>query len=206
MDDHLHNENISTLVTISAFLSFPYIWLGLFLLLSLMYGGNFFGTEWSGSLVAGLLCLGLLNPVVPGMVSNFIVRPLLLNLLGREIISSAGCLIGLGGFLLTGLGTLYFLSRDLTTAAVIFLAAPAVGSILAIATRVWERNSTPRSRKSSRPSIEVRRPPSRSLPSSSRERSRSLADRSNQPRLSLPRSSDRKTEGRRRPPPPRRRG
>jgi hypothetical protein len=168
MNDPVHTENRSTLATIAAAVSFPYIWLGLFLLLSLMYGGNFFGQDIGGSLVAALLCLGLLNPLAPGLVSSFVARPIFLNLLAREIVSAAGCLTGLAGFAVTGLGILYFLSRDIGIALLIFLAAPVVGGLLAFGVSVAVRGGFPaRSggrRSSPAPRIRVERPESRRLP------------------------------------------
>jgi len=206
MDEHVRSETRTTLSTLAAFISFPYIWLGLFLLLSLMYGGNFFGQGLGGDLVAALLCLGLLNPIVPGLVSTFVARPIFLNLLGRELISTAGCLTGLVGFVLTGLGVLYFLGRDLQTALVIFLIAPVVGGLLAAVISVAGRSglsSALSGRRTPPPQTGVRKPEQRLLPGRTE---RPSLPGSRPSRLPTPRRSER-TEKRRsgRVPPPRRR-
>lgn len=207
MGEQIQSENRSALAAVSASISFPYIWLGLFLLLSLLYGGNFFGQNWEGDLVAGLLCLGLLNPIVPGLVANFIARPIFLNLLGRELISTAGCLIGLVGFALTGLGVLYFLGRDLRIALIVFLAAPVVGVSLCIAITTIQRGRFPSASSRSRysPSTQIRGPRrgQRSLP---RRTERPVPTRSQSRRLPTPRRSDRtKRQSNKRVPPPRKR-
>ncbi|HDQ71852.1 MAG TPA: hypothetical protein ENN19_07115 [Chloroflexi bacterium] len=206
MSDPVHAENRSTLATIAAFISFPYIWLGLFLLLSLMYGGNFFGQDIGGSLVAALLCLGLLNPLLPGLVANFVARPIFLNLLAREIVSTAGCLTGLVGFVVTGLGVLYFLSRNLGVALLIFLSAPVVGGLLAFGVSIAGRGGFPvlsRGRRPpSTPRIRVEKPEPRRL--AGRSERPSLPDASSSSsRLPAPRRSERPPS--RRTPPPRRR-
>lgn len=194
MEENLRTENRATFATLAAAISFPYIWLGLYLFLTLLYGANFFGQGFGGGLVAGLLCLGLLNPLVPGLVSTFVARPIFLNLLGREIVSSSGCLVGLAGFALIGLATLYFLARDMTVAVVIFLAAPLVGGLLAFLISTAARSgfslghgrrpsapTPPRISVSSRPSLPA--PPNRpGLPGSSASTgSRLLPPRRNQP-------------------------
>jgi len=209
MDDQLRSENRSTLATLAAAISFPYIWLGLFLLLSLMYGADFFGRGFEGGLVAGLLCLGLLNPIVPGLVSSFVARPIFFNLLGRELVSSAGCLVGLGGLFLTGLSVLYFLTRDLEMALILFLAAPLVGGLLATVISLAGRGglSLPSRRRAVPPtSWQVRKPERRVLPG---KRERPALPPSSSSRLSRP-SSPRRSErvskpSRRTPRPPKRR-
>jgi len=207
MDERLRSETQATLSTLAAIVSFPYIWLGLFLLLSLMYGGNFFGQGLGGDLVAALLCLGLLNPLVPGLVSNFIARPIFLHLLGRELISTAGCLTGLAGLILTGLGVLYFLARDLMMTLVLFLAAPMVGGLLAVVVSAIGRGgfiAVPSRYRKSPPRPEIGKPERHRLPGKT-ERPSLPGSRSS--RLPAPRRSERTATGpRNRVPPPRRRG
>jgi len=131
MSEQLSAENQATLATIAAAISFPYIWGGLFLLLYLLFGVNFFGEGLGGGLVAALLCIGLANPLVPGAVATFVARPIYRNLLARQIMTAPGCLVGLIGFALTALSMLFFLARDFQLALVLFAAAPIVGAALA---------------------------------------------------------------------------
>ena len=109
MDEHLPSENRGVLSTIAVAISFSYIWMGMFLLLSLMYGIDFFGRGFSGGLVAGLLCIGLLNPIVPGMLASFVARPIFSNLLGCQYIF---CITGLVSVVMRGLALLFSLTRD----------------------------------------------------------------------------------------------
>ena len=208
MNDPISAENRSTFATLTAFIAFPYIWLGLFLLLSLMYGGNFFGQDFGGSLVAALLCLGLLNPFVPGLISNFIVRPILLNLLVREIVSTAGCLTGLVGFVITGLVMLYFLGREPGIALAIFAAAPVIGALLAAAVSFLGRGGIPirtgNGGTTRGPQVRVEKPKPRSLPE--RSTPPRLSPPSKTPsRIPAPRRRERTKPSSRRVPPPRRR-
>jgi hypothetical protein len=112
-------------------LTFPYIWLGLILLLVSMYGINFFGQSISGDLVALGTCCALASPLIPGLVSNFAARPLFLNLIMRDVFSGSGCLLGLLGFVLTWLSVLFFVTRSFQTAVVLFALAPVLGLGLA---------------------------------------------------------------------------
>lgn len=208
MDDSLRTENRGTLATLAAAVSFPYIWLGLYLLLALMYGVNFFGQGLSGGLVAGLLCLGLLNPIVPGLISTFIARPIFLNLLGREIVSTSGCLIGLMVFVLIGLGTLFFIARDLTIAILVFFAAPVAGGALAFVVSAAGRGglSLPLGRASGRaPSIKVTRPERPTITGRPNRPTLPGASQSTGSRLPLPRRGEQtgSTSKGRIPPPPR---
>ena len=132
MSSPLDHENRSTYANIATALSFPYIWVGLFLLFYQLVGFNFFGRGLNGGLVSVVLCFGLLNPAVPGALANYVAKPLFNNLLGREIITAKGCL---SGIVVAGLGfvlLLFFLARDLQTALIIFVAAPVVGGVLAL--------------------------------------------------------------------------
>ena len=190
MDEHLRSENRSILSTIAAAIAFPYIWMGLFLLLSLMYGANFFGQGFSGGLVAGLLCIGLLNPIVPGMLSSFVARPIFSNLLGRELISQAGCITGLVSVVVMGLTLLFYLTRDLEAALNIFLATPVVGGILAMIVTFLGRGNLPslrRGRPTSPSSPRISRPSKPALPGKTGSQSRP--------------GSARPSDGRRLPPP-----
>ncbi|MCA9872583.1 MAG: hypothetical protein KC441_02985 [Anaerolineales bacterium] len=214
MDEHLRSENRTLLSTIAAFIIFPYIWIGLFLMLSLMFGANFFGRGFGGGIVAGLLCIGLLNPLVPGAIANYVARPIFSNLLGREMVAPPGCIAGLIGVVAMGLGILFFLARDLNTSLIFFLLTPIVGAALAAAVTffgrgggVARRGSAPLVSRSDQPSLpdpENRR----RLPEGRRaERPSFAAGRTSQPRIAPPpnRNSSRRNDGKRPPPPPRRR-
>jgi len=132
MGQNLQHENQTGLATVAAWLTFPYTWLGLYVILAKLYGADFFGAGLGGNVVAGLLCLGLLNPFVPMALTNYLVRPLFMNLLGRELISGAGCLTGLVSFLAVGLSVVYFLARDLNLALQLMLLAPVAAGLLAV--------------------------------------------------------------------------
>lgn len=132
MSSPLDHENRSTYANIATALAFPYIWIGLFLLLYQLFGFNFFGRGLNGDLVSVVLCFGLLNPAVPGALANYVAKPLFNNLLGREIITTKGCLSGIVTAALGFVLILFFLARDLQTALIIFVAAPVVGGVLAL--------------------------------------------------------------------------
>lgn len=214
MDDYQRRENLAGLSKIAASVMFPYIWLGLFLILSLMYQANFFGQGFGGGLVAVLLCIGFLNPLVPGAISNYVVRPIFVNLLTKETISSSGCITGLVGVVVMGLGILFFLARDLNTSLIFFFLTPVVGGVLAVVATLLGRGGGGASR-SSAPTIVKRDPPqltdsgSRSrLPEGRRAERPSLSSgSSSQPRIAPPprRDNSRRDDGKRPPPPPRRR-
>lgn len=215
MDEQLSTENRSTLATVAAFLSFPYIWIGLFLLLNWLYGGNFFGQGWGGDVVAALLCLGLLNPLAPGLISNFIARPAFLNLLARQIVSGMGCVVGLIGFVLSWVAVLYFVGRDFQLATWIFLAAPLVGGVLTFAVTAAGRgggfSSSRGTSKSGRPPVRIKEPSPRELPNHPERRAlpESRNERLPSPRRSrdqvpVPPRRSGEQEGRRSAPPRRR--
>ncbi len=131
MSEHLQSENRSTLAGIASALTFPYLWLGLFVLLAWLYNVGFFGRDIGSVIVPGLLCLVFLLPAVPLALTRYIVRPLFSNLLGREIIAAPGCITGLVSVVLAALATIYFLSRGIfDVAGMLLLAAPVVGALL----------------------------------------------------------------------------
>lgn len=129
--NNLNDINRTTLASVATFLTFPYIWLGLILLLIAMYGINFFGNSISGDIVALVMCCALANPLIPGLVSNFAARPLLINLIMRDVFSGAGCLLGLLAFVGTWVSVLFFITRSLETATILFALAPIIGLSLA---------------------------------------------------------------------------
>jgi hypothetical protein len=208
MSDHLQDANRDMLSSISSFIAFPYIWLGSFVILGLLYRIGFFGRGLGSIVMTGLLGLLLLLPVVPGTMARFVVKPVVHNLLGREIVSSTGCLTGLASVVLAGLAIIFFLSRGgFSTAGWIFLVAPLVGGLLTIGLSLIGRGGGIRlstGHRSAPPSVRVEKPTSKSL-----------SDRSQHPSLpprSKPRSSSRRSNGQKssssrrgRTPPPRRR-
>lgn len=129
--NNLNDINRTTLASVATFLTFPYIWLGLILLLIAMYGVNFFGRSISGDVVALVTCCALANPLIPGLVSNFAARPLFINLIMRDVFSGAGCLLGLLAFVGTWVSVLFFITRSLETAAILLALAPVIGLSLA---------------------------------------------------------------------------
>lgn len=139
MNQQLDTENRSMLANMATAISFPYIWIGLFLIFFILYGADFFGAGIGGSLVSVLICLGLLNPLVPGLVSGFVARPLFLNLLGREIVTGKGCLAGLATVVAGMAAMLFFLTRDPNTSLIIFAVAPLLGSLLAASISLLSR-------------------------------------------------------------------
>lgn len=214
MDEQLRSENRTQLAAIAAFVAFPYIWLGLFLLLSLMFGANFFGQGFGGGVVTMLLCLGLLNPLVPGAIANYVARPIFSNLLGREVVNASGCIAGLTGVVAMGLGILFFLARELNTSLIIFLLTPVVGGILAAVVTFLGRSggvmpprSGPTITNPDRPRLpepisKIRLPQGRRA-----ERPSLPSGKAQQPRIAPPsgRDSSRRDDGKRPPLPPRRR-
>lgn len=84
----------------------------MFLLLSLMYSIDFFSRGFSGGLVAGLLCIGLLNPIMPSMLASFLARPIFSDLLGCEYIAQPFCITGLVSVVMRGLVLRFSLTRD----------------------------------------------------------------------------------------------
>lgn len=167
MDEPQKTENRGALATLAAAISFPYIWLGLYLILALMYGTNFLGRGLGGGLIASLMCLALLNPVVPGVLSTLVARPIFSNILAREIVTGSGCLVGLGAVVLVGLVSVYFLSRNLTVALLVFLAAPVVsGGFALIATGISRsgRGARPHVRAEPSGPIRITKPDRPSLP------------------------------------------
>lgn len=207
MDEHLRSENRGILSTVSAAISFPYIWMGLFLLLSLMYGVDFFGEGFGGGLVAGLLCLGLLNPFVPGLISSFVVKPIISNLLGREAVTASGCVTGLVSVAVMGLAILFFITRDPQVALIIFMAAPVVGGILAIIITIAGRGNFSLPRRGGIPPTSPRITTSHkpALPERTKTRPALPNPRGNKRRLPSPRRpsnpNKRKRPPRRMPPP-----
>lgn len=127
---HLRSHNEDLLATIASGLLFIYIWLGLFVLLYFMYQAGFFGNSLGGLLLTGGLCLFFVTPIVPGLISRFVIKPIFINLLGREVITSGGCISGIVLMLLSGIVMLFFVSRNLNIAWIIFLSAPVAGGIL----------------------------------------------------------------------------
>lgn len=209
MSDHLQDANRDMLSSVSSFIAFPYIWLGSFVVLGLLYHIGFFGHGLGSIVMTGLLGLLLLLPVVPGTLARFVVKPVVHNLLGREVVSSSGCLTGLASVVLAGLAIIFFLSRGtFSTAGWLFLAAPVVGGLLTIGVSLIGRGGGirfPRGRRSEPPSIRVEKPTPKSLPD--RSQHPSLPSSGSKPRSSSRRPSGRKSSSSRRgrTPPPRRR-
>jgi hypothetical protein len=142
MSDQLHSENRKTLVSIASLMAFPYLWLGLFILLGWLYRVGFFGRGIGGFLLLGLLGLMALIPAVPFALTRFVVRPILSNLLGREVITAPGCITGLISVVFAGLAAIYFLSRGtFDTAGMLLLIAPVVGMMLAGGVSLLSRGS-----------------------------------------------------------------
>lgn len=131
MRDHLRSTNENLLATVSSGFLFVYVWIGLFLLLWAMYNAGFFGYNLAGTLITALLCLFLVTPIVPGLITRFVIHPMFLNLLGQGIISMGGCLTAVIAMLGTGVALIYYLSRDLQIAWFLFLGAPLLAAILA---------------------------------------------------------------------------
>lgn len=142
MQSQLNHENRSTCANIAAALSFPYIWIGLFLLLYKLFGISFFGRGFNGGLVSVLLCLGVLNPAVPGALATYVAKPLFSNLLARELVTTKGCLSGIVTMIVGLVLILYFLARDMQTALLVFVAAPVVAVVLAVAVSLIENNGS----------------------------------------------------------------
>ncbi len=211
MNQQLESENRSALATIASYIAFPYIWLGLFVLLAALYGAGFFGQTLGSMLVLVLLFLVFLLPIVPATLTKFVVKPIVSNLLGREVVSMPGCLAGLASVVLAGVGVIYFLSRGvLETAGWLFLAAPVVGGLLTAGLTLVNRGggipALPKSRTQAPPSIEAGKPAPRVLP---RARERPALPPGKRPKsfTPAPRQRDRasKPPSRDRTPPPRRR-
>lgn len=206
MSHQLREENIITLASVSAAFSFPYIWGGMILLLAWLYNVEFFGPGMGGTLVAALLCLGLANPIVPGFISSMAVRPMFRNLLGMEIITAPGCVVGLAGFAIVALSVLFFLGRDFELALSLFGVAPVAGSLLSAVISLFTRRGLP--------SLSRRRPLSRVPARGSRDHPRLPepgGTSSIQPptsrvpsRLTPPRRAGRDDQAQRPPRPPRR--
>lgn len=132
MGDQLQSENRNMLAAIAAGISFPYVWLGLFVFLYWLYRIGFFGYDLGSIILPALICLGLLSPAVPAALTRFVIKPLFSNLLGREVISAPGCISGLVTAVIAGFVSLYLLSRgSFQTAGLFLLLGPLVGAILA---------------------------------------------------------------------------
>ncbi len=170
MSDQLQAENRSALAGIASTIAFPYLWFSLFVFLWWLYNIGFFGRNWVGILMMGLLGLVCLIPAVPLALTRFVVRPLFSNVLAREIISQAGCVTGLVSIVLAAFATVFVLSRGgFETALLLLVAAPVVGALLAggisLVTRGGGLRLSMHSRaKSGPPAITVEKPTSRALP------------------------------------------
>ena len=206
MSQQLREENLGTLATISAGLSFPYIWGAMLLLLSWLYRSGFFGADLGGSLVAALLCLGLANPIVPGVISSMAIRPLFRNILGREIVPAPGCIAGLIVFAVTALSVLFFLARNFTVAAILFAVAPIAGLIVTALVTLVARGGLPSlpTRRGSRPPRVQVSVPRRELPDSTGRLPLRQPRRREPSRLPPPRRTEQGEHPTRPPPPPRR--
>lgn len=159
--NNLNDINRSTLASVATFLTFPYLWMGLIMALIAMYGINFFGRTISGDLVALVMCCAFANPFVPGLVSNFAVRPLFLNLIMRDVFSGSGCLLGLVGFVLTWVSVVFFVTRNFQTAVILFALAPVIGLGLAFAITTLGRSGGGRLSGPSGGRPMINRPPDR---------------------------------------------
>ena len=166
MNDSLHNENRAALAGLASTITFPYLWFSLFVFLGALYNVGFFGRDIGGIIVMALVGLLCVIPAVPLALTRFVVRPLFNNLLGRELISHTGCITGLISIVLAGFVTVYVLSRGgFTTAALLLLAAPVVGALLAAGVSLLTRGGVRLpSRGRAAPAISVSKPSTRALP------------------------------------------
>ena len=216
MSEQLQAENRNTLVGVAVLITFPYLWLGLFAVLAWLYHVGFFGRGWGSYIVPGLLCLVFLVPAIPWALTKLLVRPLFTNLLGREIITESGCMVGLVSVVIAGLVAIYLLSRGaFKTVGLLFLSAPFVGGVLAGGVSLLARGggiSLRRKRHSAPPITSVEKPRSFGLPKSKRkpslptDKSRTLpASTENLARKPTRRRRNEKGGSARRPAPPPRR-
>lgn len=195
MSEQLQSENRSTLVGIAALMAFPYIWLGLFVLLYWLYYIGFFGRDLGSLIMLGVLGLLFLIPAIPFALTRFLVRPLFSNLLGREVITTPGCITGLVCVASAGVAAIYFLSRGVfETVGLLLLLAPVVGSVLAGGVSLITRGgglSLPRGRTKTPQGRRVEKLRSPRLPQPRRSPSLSAEKRSSlpSPKKDVPSSS-----------------
>jgi hypothetical protein len=130
MNNPHRSTNQEQMATASSYFLFVYVWIGLFGLLYLMFKGGFFGFNLGGWLVTSMVCLFFATPVLPGLITRFVILPLFRNLLGREIISTSGCLTALATMVVSILGILFYLPRNLRVSLYFFLGAPIIAALL----------------------------------------------------------------------------
>jgi hypothetical protein len=130
MNNPHRSTNQDQMATAGSCFLFVYVWIGLFGLLYLMFRSGFFGFNLGGWLVTGAVCLFFATPVLPGVVTRFVIQPLFRNLLGREMISTAGCLTAIAIMVLSILGIVFFLTRNLRVSFYIFLGSPILAGLL----------------------------------------------------------------------------
>lgn len=218
MSEQFEQENKDALATISAYITFPYIWIGLFVGVAALYRVGFFGANLGSLIVPGLLCLVLLSPAIPFALVRMVIKPSFGTLLGRQVISAPGCMVGISSIVIAFFAILYFISRGVfDTAGILFLAAPLGGALLAgvlsLLGRIGGGGALLPAKRRHAPSgnatpISIEKPAPRSLPGSRKPPSLPSAPQKPQSlpssnRQSRPSSSP--SSSSRRPPPPRRR-
>jgi multisubunit Na+/H+ antiporter MnhG subunit len=135
--DHHNKENLAR---IASGLCFLHIWLGIGYLWYQAVSYSFFGEGIIAWLIAGaVLFFFVVNPFLARTIASTIMHPLFRHILDRRIVSNGGCILGLVTCTLCILSALWWVSRDLWTAALVFLLAPLIALIVALIMTLFRR-------------------------------------------------------------------
>lgn len=127
MLDHQNKEGLAgitvKLLTIHILIALAYCWY-------LILNTGFFGAGLGGWVIA-LLVLGLMLSLVAAFL-QVVLRMVIQNILGNQMISGPGCIVGITFFIGEGIYVIWALSRDLQSALWVFLVAPLPALIFAL--------------------------------------------------------------------------
>lgn len=164
MSDQLERTNRESLATISAYATIPYLWIALLVGLYLLVSGRVL-VGVPGIAIAAIICLGIFTGMVPFFLVKNAIQPFFLNLLGRDLVPTSGCMGGLAGFFLACFSILFFVGRDLQLASILFLSAPLIGVLVALFVTLLVRGGLFSTRRPSGPGqVRVEKPKRPALP------------------------------------------